>query len=179
MNENDGLKPNDAALRLFFENDTLYITKEDIASGAPETVIPSVEKSIENPAMLIFEGAKNPEILLLFSHPGNSVMDESWGGMIDGLLYNEKAMNMKPEQIAMLNLHQNSEFSLNEILTRIPATKVIVWGESAHQELNALQEFSKSKIEGASIFKADEPGAYMEKEGKVKLWLFIKSKILA
>lgn len=179
MNENDGLKPNDAALRLFFENDTLYISKEDIASGGPEPVIPSVEKSIENPATLIFEGEKNPELLLLFSHPGNSVLDAAWGAMINGLLYNEKAMNMKPKQIAMLNLNQNPEFSLSEILTHIPAKKVIAWGESAFQELNAMSEFSQTEMEGASIFKADQPGAYMEKEGKIKLWLFIKSKILA
>lgn len=179
MNENDGLKPNDAALRLFFENDTLYISKEDIVLDAPEPVIPSVEKSIENPATIMFEGAKNPELLLLFSHSGNSILDAAWEDMIKGLLYNEKAMNMKPDQIAMLNLNQNTGMSLMDILAQIPAKKAIVWGDSAVTELNNLKEFSQTDIKGIPVFKANQPGDYMEKEGKVKLWLFIKSKILA
>jgi len=179
MNENDGLKPNDAALRLFFEKDTLYINKEDAPINAESKVSPSKEPSNENPATLQFEGGKNPKLLFLFSHSGEKAMDPSWGEMINGLLYNEKAMNMKKEDIALVNMEKNPSISLQSLLHELPAKKILVWGNLKNTELASMKEFDEQEIEGKPFFKVLDPMNYMEKDGKIKLWLFIKSKLLA
>ncbi len=179
MNENDGLRPNDAGVRLFFEKDTLYINKEDAPINAESVVSPSKEPSIENPATLHFEGGKKPSLLLLFSHPGKSAMDAAWSDMINGLLYNEKAMNMKKEEIASVNIYNNLSFTIQHIVKELPAKKILVWGQVNKPELDSLQEFESKELDGFNLYKVLAPQNYMEKEGKIKLWLFIKNNILA
>lgn len=179
MNENDGLKPNDAALRLFFENDTLYINKEDAPINEESTDSPSISASIENPATLQFEGGKNPQLLLLFAHSGETAMDPMWSDMVNGLLYNEKAMNMKKEEIALVNMEKNPSFGIQTLLKELPAKKILLWGNLNVSEFDAMNEFDEKEMDGHRFFKAMSPSHYMEKEGKIKLWLFIKSKILA
>jgi|GEM_PF-2119178 len=179
MNENDGLRPNNAALRLFFEKDTLYLAKEESPISAENTVSPSASPSNENPAIPVFEGGKNPALLFLFSHDGDKAMKGAWGEMISGLLYNEKAMNMKQEDIALVNMQANPSFSLKELQAYFQATQVVIWGSINEPEVDHMPEFEKKMSAKQSIYKLLNPDTYMEKEGKMKLWLFIKNNLLA
>lgn len=162
MNEFNNLKPDDAALRLFFKEDTLY-----------GSLIP-----LENPAIPVFEGGKNATLLMIFSHNSGSVLAGDWGTMVSGLIQNERAMNLKLDEVCLLNLQQNPDMTPESLFAAFPAKKVLLWGKTGVKEFDALPEFGKAQLYGKTIFKLNEAAAYLSKEAKGELWQFIKSHIL-
>jgi hypothetical protein len=178
MNENDKLKPDDTALRLFFKEDTLYLKKE-AADIQPNTLVHSPAKTtLENPAITVFEGGKNAALLMIFSHTAATVLADDWGAMVSGLIQNERAMNLKLEEVSLVNLQQNPALTLESLFAAFPAKKVMVWGQTGQPELDELGVFGNKSLFGKEIFKLDAAAAYQTKETKGELWHFIKSHIL-
>ncbi|MBI1221766.1 MAG: hypothetical protein GC180_04100 [Bacteroidetes bacterium] len=176
MKENEGLRLNDQALRLFFEKDTLYSGGDIQASDS----FPSIEEDpIENPATPEFEGGENARILFLFEHAGKQAMEEPWKKIILGLTFNEKAMNLKEEELAFINCSLQPEWSIEMYFGHFPNLKqVLVWGNHIHANIipDTLYQF---KMHGKiRIHKLDSPEVYMASDAKVNLWNYIKSNVL-
>ncbi|MHB1277472.1 MAG: hypothetical protein ACYC1Q_03675 [Bacteroidia bacterium] len=170
MNEYDKLKPDDSALRLFFKEDTLYLKNEAAKTGP---VIP-----LENPAIPVFEGGRNATLLMIFSHNSGSVLAGDWGTMVSGLIQNERAMNLKLDEVGLINLQQNPALTPESLFAAFPAKKVLVWGKTGEAQLDALPVFGTTELFGKKIFKLNEAATYLNKEAKGELWQFIKGHIL-
>lgn len=179
MNENDKLKPDDSALRLFFKEDTLYLKNEAPETQPKSSLHPSPKITHENPATPVFEGGKNASLLMIFSHNLPSVLVDDWGTMVSGLIQNERAMNLKMDEVSLVNLQLNPAMTPESLFAAFPAKKVLVWGETGIAQLDALPVFGKAELLGKKVFKLDHATAYLSKEAKGALWLFIKNTILA
>ncbi|HCS20155.1 MAG TPA: hypothetical protein DIW47_06265 [Bacteroidetes bacterium] len=162
MNEFNNLKPDDAALRLFFKEDTLYGT----------------QLPLENPAIPVFEGGKNATLLMIFSHNSEPILAGDWGTMVSGLIQNERAMNLKLDEVCLLNLQRNPDMTPESIFAAFPAKKVLVWGKTGIAQLDALPVFGSGLLFGKTVYKLNEAATYLSKEAKGDLWQFIKSQIL-
>lgn len=178
MNENDKLTPDDSALRLFFKEDTLYLKKETTETVLKTPVHLPSEITLENPAIPVFEGGKNALLLMIFSHNSTKVLSDDWGAMVSGLIQNDRAMNLKLEEVSLVNLQQNPALTLVSLFAAFPAKKVLVWGKTREPQLDELAIFGSGDLFGKKVFKLDEAAAYLSKEAKGELWQFIKSHIL-
>lgn len=179
MNEKDDLRPDDPSLRLFFSNDTLYLKKEATDMNPSIPVSSPADKDLENPAIPVFEGGKNAHLLMIFSHDGSSALTGDWGAMVSGLIQNEKAMNLKPDEVALVNLKQNPDMTPESLFTHFSAEKIVVWGNSGEPLIDDLSPFENKHLFGKSLYKLDEASSYMSKEAKGLLWNFIKTHLLA
>lgn len=179
MNESDNLKPDDSALHLFFQDDTLYLDQKNETMKPKPNLQSSSVIPLENPAIPVFEGGKDANLLMIFSHNSAKVLADDWGTMVSGLIQNERAMNLKMEEVCLLNLQQNPDMTTESLFAAFPAKKVLIWGKTGIKELDALPVFGTGLSYGKSIYKLNEAAAYLSKETKGELWQFIKSHILA
>lgn len=178
MKENEGLRPNDLALRYFFSDDTLYID-ENTEEQAPSTPSVSEEQIIENPATPVFDGSKNAEYLFLFSHQGTEALEGEAGAMLQGLISNEKAMNLKASQTAFCLSSKNPNLSFSELLNQFPMLRhVLVWGASQNEQVNNLAVLSNMEMDGKIIHHFASSENYLQPENKKALWLYIKANML-
>lgn len=179
MNENDGLKLDDAALRLFFQEDTLYLKPENPTVKQTMQVIPSNNLALENPATPVFEGGKNSPLLMIFRHEGPQALSGAWGEMILGMIQNERAMNLKLEEVARLNLNLNPDLTLDSLIKALPAKKIVVWGNTNETWIDELPLLSFTSYQNRTLYRLGEPSSYLDKESKGILWQFIKTHLLA
>src|SRR5690606_3762214 len=127
MNASEGLEPDNTGLRLFFADTTLYVSQENsdpVMQDYPET---ERSEGSENPANPIYSGTLSSGLLMVFSYPQTGALHGAGGEMVKRLIENPQAMNKKLEEIGLLNISDNKNFSLEELIDTLKPAKVLVW----------------------------------------------------
>lgn len=174
MNELDGLRPDDTALRLFFARDTLYADGENDPEPSTEEQSVNQEKSNQNPATLSFEGSFSADFLMIFRHSEKTVLFGEWGEMVSRLIENPQALNRSKNEVVLVNLENNPTFSLQEVIAGFPAKKVVLWGASCEEK----DVYSFWEEDGKACLKVEGPEFYQaQPKSRMDLLTQIKTKL--
>lgn len=179
MNNPIGLTPDDHALRLFFQGDTLYLESEATSIKNNPAPNSSDEKSEpEEHIHVVFEGGNQPELLLIFYHDEHKTLGTEWSDMIKGMLFNEKAMNKTANQVAMINLQLNPDVAFSDLLKKFHPTQIMTWGLKTIGDLPLTLGNGPIQHGRTTIHPLESPHLYLSAEAKASLWSYIKKHVL-
>lgn len=146
------LKIEGAALQQFFSGQTLYASKQN--------------KEQEQSLSFEYEGNNNKYIVMLFSHTGNSAMPDAQKPFLEKIL---GATKLSFDDVALVNVNNYPNATLNQFKDFFAASSVFLWGVSPsifdlkaepyqpiiHDKLKVVSVDAIEKIENDKALKAN------------------------
>lgn len=164
-------KPITSLKEVVIETPILTLPKEPIVATQPELTAPTNEPVIQK--TLNYSGANKRHIAVIY----NDIINDSRENveMLSNLI--TKALNFSMDDVAVVRMSKNQNFSVEEIITKLKAKHAIVWGApSEFIYRNVHQIYS---INSTQILVADFVNIYHNKNDyKGQLWSAIQ-KLLA
>ena len=176
MNDNNGLTPDNQALRHFFQDDILYMDPEMAGAQEATEAVKTATKLPEKEIRHQFDGNFSSDILMLFRHDYPEVLYGSWGEMLQRLICNETALNRNMDQVCRLNLTHNPALKVPADFGEFLAPDVLVWGNSGLDWIDRHPEFTVFTESGKKFLVLREASSYeTSKERKMELWKHLKA----
>lgn len=164
-------KPITPVVEMVTETLVTSLPKEPIVATQPELTAPLNEPTIQK--TLNYSGANKRHIAIIY----NDIINDSRENveMLSNLI--TKALKFSMDDVAVVRMSKNQNFSIEEIIAQLHSKHAIVWGapsEFIYREVHQIYP-----IQSAKVMVADFVNNYHNKnEYKTQLWSAIQ-KLLA
>lgn len=147
------------------------LPKEPVVATQPELTAPINEPAIQK--TLNYSGANKRHIAIIYNDINNDSRENV--EMLSNLI--TKALKFSMDDVAVVRMSKNQNFSIEEIITQLHSKHAIVWGapsEFVYREVHQIYP-----IQSAKVMVADFVNNYHNKgDYKTQLWSAIQ-KLLA
>lgn len=171
IKSNEEIKPTAPIAEVVAEPPMLTLPKEPIVATQPELTAPLNESAIQK--TLNYSGANKRHIAIIYNDINNDSRENV--EMLSNLI--TKALKFSMDDVAVVRMSKNQNFSIEEIITQLHSKHAIVWGapsEFVYREVHQIYP-----IQSAKVMVADFVNNYHNKgDYKTQLWSAIQ-KLLA
>lgn len=171
IKSNEEIKPTAPIAEVVAEPPILTLPKEPIVATQPELTAPINEPAIQK--TLNYSGANKRHIAIIYNDINNDSRENV--EMLSNLI--TKALKFSMDDVAVVRVSKNQNFSVEEIITQLQSKHAIVWGAPSEFTLREVHQIYP--IQSAQVMVADFVNNYHNKSDyKAQLWSTIQ-KLLA
>lgn len=166
--EENKLLLDEYALINLFKTEELFRIDKDSTTRTADIDLKTVAK-----VPLSFSGDNKNQLMFVFEE--TNIFQHAWWEMVKGLITNQKALNLKIEQVSILSLQDNKGLTFENLIQGCQAQRLVFWGHFPTEWGLALNPYELSTIGNHQLILCDHPEKIVaDPQLKLKLWQPIK-----